>query len=152
MIHYTQWLLLLALVAGIFTSCDDDDASEVFSDTPDITLVSMLPDTVIALGAPVEFRIRYQDGDGDLGEPNPEVNNLFIHDSRLNLTHGYRIQQLAPEEGIAIQGEVVATLTNIPLADPARASEQVRFEIWATDRAGNESNRITTPPLTVLAE
>lgn len=145
-------LFLFALLPTLLLSlaCSKDGELEDFS--PGLELVELTPDTVTALGEPVIFRIRYIDYNGDLGTSDPNTSNLYVRDPRLDITHPYRIQQLSPEEGIAIQGEVIVELANVPLADDNAAQEQVQFSIWAEDRAGNRSNELTTPPLTVLAE
>ncbi len=148
---YRFALLAVLPFALIVAGCSDDD-EPMLPPEPSLELVEMNPDTVTALGQPVTFRLRYQDGDGDLGHSDPNASNLYIRDPRLDITHAYRIQQLSPEEGIAIQGEVTVELTNIPLADDNASQEQVQFTIWAEDRAGNRSNELTTPSLTVIAE
>jgi hypothetical protein len=95
------------------------------------------------------FTISYRDGNGDLGENNTDDHNLFIQDSRNDVTYGFRIQQLAPTNAdITIQGNINVTLDNTAIIDGG-TSESVSYTIWVVDRAGNESNRVSTSTVTV---
>src|SRR5689334_24514478 len=85
--------MMLVPVLGIFSSCHKDEAID--SNTPTIELVSVSSNNVLE-GDPLTFRIKYTDGDGDLGENDPNAKNLFLTDNRINVTYEYRIQELAP--------------------------------------------------------
>ena len=85
-----------------------------------------------------------------MGENTPEVKNLFLKDLRNNVEYEYRLQQLAPDNSeIAIQGTFEIELNNTTITD---GSDQQTFsyEIRVIDRAGNQSNIITSTPLTVF--
>lgn len=106
----------------------------------------------------------YTDGDGDLGS---EDNNVDIHaiDMRtgLTVTSSRSIPYVPPQgAGNGISGELYLIFfttccihpeTNqicMPFADfPV---DSLVYEIYITDRAGNESNRILTDPLFVRCE
>jgi hypothetical protein len=45
---------------------------------------------------PATISISYEDGNGDLGENNANVTNLFITDNRVGIEYPYRINQLGP--------------------------------------------------------
>ncbi|MEL6732380.1 MAG: hypothetical protein AAFP83_14720, partial [Bacteroidota bacterium] len=61
----------------------------------------------------------------------------------------FHLQQLAPDEAnVPIQGTFVVTLPFTILTDNA-AEQNVSFEIYVVDRAGNQSNILTTPEIVV---
>ncbi|MDX2003315.1 MAG: hypothetical protein SFW35_12825 [Chitinophagales bacterium] len=139
--------LFLALALVVSASCGKEP--EEVSTTPKIEFVSISPEQVVEYQDAVVIVIKYLDGDGDLGENNPSAKNLFVKDTRNNVSYSYRISQLAPDSAnIAIEG-----LLNIDLANTAVIgsgnSEAVTFEVSVTDRAGHESNTVTTSPITV---
>lgn len=124
---------------------------EVFNDpVPRIEIVSVSPSTVQALEDSIIFKIYYQDGDGDLGENNPDVENLFIRDNRTNGAEGFRIQQLAPDNStIQIAGTLNVELRNTGITDGS-TSQGVTWDVWVVDRAGNMSNVETSEEVTVV--
>jgi hypothetical protein len=140
-----KYFLFFLVVLG-FTACKD----AALSDTPVIEFVSITPSEVQEWQDSIVITISYKDGDGDLGENNANVNNLFVKDLRLNQTVAFRINQLSPETDITIQGNLNVVLPNTALTNPNGASETVQFEIFVNDRAGNKSNTITTTPILVV--
>lgn len=132
----------------LVSACKKD---EVFNDpTPQISLVSVSPSTVIALDDSILFKVYYQDGDGDLGENDPDVENLFIEDTRTNAAEGFRIQQLAPDNSnVQIAGTLNVVLPNTGITDGS-TSQNVTFNVWVIDRAGNMSNIVTSEAVTVV--
>jgi hypothetical protein len=98
------------------------------------------------------FTISYRDGDGDLGQNNTDDHNLFIQDSRNDVSYGFRIQQLAPDNAeISIQGNINVTLSNTAIINGG-ASESFSYTIWVVDRAGNASNKVSSSTVTVNAQ
>lgn len=141
--------LFLFGAALLFAACDTDPE---ISEIPEISFESVVPNVVTEYQDSLYFTISYRDGNGDLGENNTDENNLFIQDSRNDVTYGFRIQQLAPTNSdIIIQGNINVTLDNTAIIDGG-ASESVSYTIWVVDRAGNESNRISTSTVTVNAQ
>ena len=134
----------LFLVVLIFSSCKKDEDS--LSIVPQLTFESISPTTIQEFGGPITFSISYQDGDGDLGENDSDAKNLFLQDQRNGITYEYRIQELAPQGAdIAIIGTIDIILNTISITDGSNEQE-VTFDIYAIDRAGNSSNTITSPP------
>lgn len=145
MVIYRSVALLLVVL--IFSSCKKDE--DGLSVVPQLTFESISPTSIEELGGPITFRISYQDGDGDLGENNPNVKNLFLQDQRNGITYEYRIQELAPQGAdIAIIGTIDIVLNTTSITDGSNEQE-VTFYIYAIDRAGNSSNTITSSPLTI---
>lgn len=103
----------------------------------------------------------FTDGDGDLGHEE-ELNIFFfdLRDTSFPFTQ-YRIPFI-PEEGAAngISGEIILDLeSSCCIYDsgqaPCTPSEEVPrdtviYEVYIVDRAGNESNRVLLPPITLL--
>ena len=138
--------LAFLFVSLLFTACKKDEAIE--SDTPEIELVSVSSSSVQE-GEPLTFRIQYTDGNGDLGENNSSVRNLFLTDSRVNVTYEYRISQLSPSNSdIIIRGNLDIVLNSTAITDNS-TSQQVTYSIYVKDRAGNQSNTVTTDALTI---
>lgn len=139
-------LLLIAFLA--LASC----TGEILEDpAPVIQLEAAGPSTVVELRDSIYMRISFYDADGDLGENLTNENNLFVVDTRLNLAHEFRISQLVPGgAAVPIQGELEWTLPGVYRLDENLASEEVVYEIYLVDRAGHQSNTLTTPAFTIV--
>ena len=145
MVIYRSVALLLVVL--IFSSCKKDEYG--LSVVPELTFESISPTSIEEFGGPITFNISYQDGDGDLGENDPNVKNLFLQDQRNGITYEYRIQELAPQGAdIAIIGTIDIVLNTTSITDGSNEQEAT-FDIYAIDRAGNSSNTITSTPLTI---
>ncbi len=146
---FSKLIFALCLILFI-ASCKKDD--EGISNTPEIEFVSVTPSNVVEYQDSLVFRISYRDGDGDLGENGNGVDNFFLTDSRNSVTYKFRIQQLAPDDAnIAIQGELDVVLQSAAVLN-GQASETVTYSIHIVDRAGNQSNTVTSPVVTVTAQ
>jgi len=138
--------VIFLLAAFVFQSCHKDDA--INSNTPTIELVSVSSSNVTE-GDPLTFRIHYTDGDGDLGENNADAHNLFLIDNRVNVTYEYRIQELAPSgSSLIIRGNLDVELKTTAITDGSN-SQSVTYSIYVVDRAGNQSNTVTTGSITI---
>ncbi len=130
-----------------FSSCKKDKTESTI--TPQIEFVSISPSSAVEYDDPITIAFSYDDLDGDLGENDPNVHNLFITDSRNNVTYNYRISQLAPDGAkIHIQGNLNAIIKNTAITDGS-ASQSVTYSLYIKDRAGNKSNTITTSAITI---
>jgi hypothetical protein len=138
------FFLLITLL--VFGACKSG-GEEIISPIPEIELLSVSPQEVVAFRDSLVFQLRYTDGDGDLGSATEK--NLFIVDERIDLTHAFRLQQIVPNnERVPITGTARVTLPNTLITDGS--SEQiVTFNLYLRDQAGNESNRVMSPPIRV---
>lgn len=107
--------------------------------------------------------ISFTDGDGDLGSP-PETaeKNLFVVDNRTGEIYNSFKTPVIPEEGVGngVSGEIRVLMfttccifpDNIPPCESPDLypSNEISFDVYIVDRAGNESNIITTPSFTLL--
>ncbi|MCX6273733.1 MAG: hypothetical protein NTV09_00820 [Bacteroidetes bacterium] len=134
------------LFAAALSSCKKDDA--ISSDIPTIELVSVSSNN-IAEGDPLTFRIKYTDGDGDLGENNANAHNLFLTDNRVGVTYEYRIQELAPSgSSLIIRGNLDVVLNTTAITNGSN-SQNVTYSIYVKDRSGNQSNTVTSSDITI---
>lgn len=134
-----------------------------YPDEPVIEMLGISKDSLVQS----EFNIdsvyvvfSFTDGDGDLGS-NDSL-NIFVTDLRDNfLANKFRIpfvREQGSNNGISgeIQILIYTTCCTYPDTTPACdastefPTNDLQYEIYIKDRAGNESNRITTPPITLL--
>jgi hypothetical protein len=143
-----KYFLFILLFSCVIFSCKKDP--ELISSTPEITFVSLTPATVKEYKDSMVFTISYRDGDGDLGENNAAAENLFLTDTRNNVTYKFRIPQLAPDaSSIAIQGKLDVILNNTGITDGS-ASQTFTYNMYVKDRSGKQSNTVTTSAVTVI--
>ncbi|MFN0200129.1 MAG: hypothetical protein ACKVTZ_01335 [Bacteroidia bacterium] len=145
-----KYLIYIFLIySGLaLTTCAQKDDTITPAVEPAIEFVSITPSQVKQFNS-LEIVIQYIDGDGDLGNPDPDEKMLAIKDSRLPEADMYHVQPLAPlEEKVSIKGKVKITVPNVVLLGTG-SSEQLYFSIKWKDRAGHWSNEITSPNITV---
>ena len=141
-------ILLTFSSVVIFASCKKD--AKTISTTPEIKLIEVSPSTIKEYKDKVVFNVYYKDGDGDIGENNDAVKNLFITDSRNGITYQFRVKQLAPDgANVAIEGNLMVELNNAAILNGSN-SQAVEYSIYLKDRAGNSSNTVTSTGLTVV--
>jgi len=110
------YFLISALFIISITGCKKDEP--ITSDIPQIEFLSISPSTADELSSKIKITIYYKDGDGNLGENNPDIHNLFVTDLRNFVKYNYRVPQLDPNgASIAIEGELTieingTTITN----------------------------------------
>lgn len=130
-------LLIFTLLTSLTIACSDDEEP---STAPQIAFKSITPANAIELVDPISITITYYDEDGDLGENDATVKNLYVTDSRNNVKFEYRIQQLAPSgANVPIGGELTISIDPLVITNGS-SSESVVFSIQCEDRAGNLSN------------
>jgi hypothetical protein len=138
-------IIYLSAIVLLF-SCEKE---QVISDTPIIEFKSISPATVQEYSDDIIITIFYSDGNGDLGENNPDIHNLFVEDNRNGIVYQFRIPHLAPDNNsIAIEGDFNITINGSGITDES-SSQQLNYAIYVTDRAGNKSNTITTSNITI---
>jgi hypothetical protein len=139
--------IILFLLSSALMSCKKDEA---FTFEPSIEFKSISPGTIKEYKDSVVITISYLDRNGDLGENETEIPNAFVKDLRNNLLYSFRIRQLAPEASIAIQGNLSIVIPQVGLVNSNASSETATFEVYVKDRAGLESNKITTSAVSVI--
>ena len=152
------FLLLLCF----FTSCTKESNSVIdtnpnpdISDIPEIELLQVNPTTVIQHQDSIIFRIKYTDGDGDLGTNDPDQVSVELVDNRDPnlLIFGYHLSPRTPDGSeLTIQGELSIVLNNSILLDSNNDTEQTTFSVRIVDRAGNWSNVVETETIIINKE
>lgn len=141
-------LFFLCLLIGLLSACQPGET--LVPVVPEIELLEVGPQTVTAFKDSISFQVKYTDGDGDLGTNDDTERNVFIVDNRIGTQHAFRLQQLAPDGAtIPITGTFRVALPNTLITDNS-TEQKVIFTLYVVDRAGNESNRVDSPELTVI--
>ena len=141
-----------------------------YPDEPVIEFQSISKNTLrqSALPGPLDsvlVTLTFTDGDGDLGSEGNDF-NIFIMDGRDSFPRDpYRLPYVAPQgTGNGISGDISIRLPSLCCiyTEPdgtkrACGSVPVQLDtlsyiIYIKDRAGHESNRIKTPPLTLICK
>ncbi|MDX2249514.1 MAG: hypothetical protein SF052_22210 [Bacteroidia bacterium] len=144
--------LVLALAGLLVSGCSHLEEIEPPGVVPEISLISVSPTVVIAHEEEIIFKIEYTDGDGDLGSNNDLDRNVFVKDTRIDVVHEFRLRQLAPDGAvIPITGIFDIVLPNTIITNGSGEQKAV-FSIHIVDRAGNESNVVDSPEITIKAE
>jgi hypothetical protein len=142
-----KWSLIFGAALLLVWGCKK---SEGYSNVPSIKFVSLTPNPAVKDSSPVKITIECTDGDGDVGENVPDAKNLFVTDSRNNVTYAFRISQLAPNDaGVIIRANLNINLNPQGFVDDNNTTETVTYSVYLKDRAGNSSNTITTPSLLI---
>lgn len=137
-------LLVGSLLMVVVFSCTKRDARLPFVEVPEIQLMSLSHDTIRQYEETLVIRIKYTDGDGDLGFEEPDKYALFVRDVRLEDFDNFYIGPVAPPgEKIPVEGEIDIELPSLFIFGNGE-QESTYFEIKMVDRAGNESNMLTT--------
>ena len=135
-------LFIISLIA-----CEKEDSTHFF---PEIAFENISPfpfaqeysDSIVII-------ISYSDRDGNLGENNPDIHNLFVQDNRNDIEYEYRIPELTPSgSDISITGNFNIKINGTGITDES-SSQKVNYNIYVKDRAGNSSNTITTSSITI---
>ncbi len=138
--------ILSILLLAFFIGCKKDAET---SNVPVIKLLSVSNTTVKQFKDSFSITFEYTDGDGDIGNINPDENNLQVKDKRLAKPDYYFVKPLAPPNSdIKIKGNLVVQLKNTFLLGSSN-SEVTTFELKLRDRKGNWSNTIITPNITI---
>ncbi|MEL6922845.1 MAG: hypothetical protein AAFO94_02275 [Bacteroidota bacterium] len=147
----TQKIILTTCFVSIllYSSCEQVSTDPVLPLTPAIKLLEVSHEELKAFDDLLSIRIEYEDGDGDLGNSDNDINSLFIRDSRLNETDGYFVGPLAPEDAtISIRGTLNIEVGSFFLLGNG-SQEKTTLTIYMVDRAGNRSNELETEPITI---
>jgi hypothetical protein len=139
----------LVVIAVLLAGCKKE---EVMPSAPEIAFVSMSTQNVQEFEERVTVRFSYKDGDGDLGQSDPDNYTLWVKDARLEGTDGYHIPPLAPEDAeVPIQGELEVELNALFLLGNS-GQEETSYTMYVVDRAGNRSNEFTTGTITITTD
>ncbi len=130
-------------------SCTDVNVIDPGSGPPVIEYVDIQPRDVKEFKDSILITFKYSDPDGDLGDENPDIESLSIHDLRLTTADGQHVSLLSPMgSNIDISGELTIKLKNTFLLGTSDL-EITTYELMIKDRAGNISNPIVTDEIRI---
>lgn len=150
-LRYIAVLAVLIFLGG-FWACKKNKLSNI----PHIDLRSMYPDSIQAGSGTDTLYILFgmQDGDADLGNDQTTVNyDIWIKDKRFDTGYsGYFFPQIDtraenPSTGVVgtcLFKQVAAFITPRPDSIHMHYGDTTSFELYIVDRAGHQSNHITT--------
>ncbi len=110
----------------------------------------------------VTLVLNFTDGDGDIGDVDGNIMpNLFVIDNRLDTLADPFVLPNIPAQGIGngVQGEIrIRLFTTCCLIEgitpcdssPDFPTDTLSYDVFMVDRAGNESNVVTTTMVTLL--
>lgn len=141
-----KYLYLLPILFVV--SCAKKEDKITPDPKPILKILSLSPSSVQEF-QPVTLTLEITDGDGDIGEDNPDNKTLSIKDSRLPEADMYHVQPLAPPDTkVAIKAPLKIEIPNLFLFGNGN-SEQVSFTIKIKDRSGNWSNEVSSAAITI---
>ena len=138
-------LFIISIMIGSCTKYEEVSEDE----KPSITYTTITPMNIKEFKDSVQITIKYKDGNGDLGDENPDVLNIYVKDNRLDKADFYHLHALSPPgKSIAIEGTLNIKLKNTFLIGSGN-SETTSYEVKIKDRAGNWTNSIITEMVTI---
>lgn len=130
-------------------SCEKSENLLPLDTTPAIKITAISADTILEFKQQLKLTIYYEDGDGDLGNKDTDINSLFIKDSRLDEADEYYIAPLSPDGSqISIKGTLEITLSSAFILGNGQV-EKTYFDVWMKDRVGHKSNIVRTKEITI---
>ena len=137
---------IFLLIVILFISCNKEITVDL---APEIEFISIEPLNAQEYSDEITITIKYVDQDGDLGDNNPEIYNLFVLDNRNDIEYKFRIPRLSPNGSqISIEGNFNIKINGSGITN-GLTSQQVNYDIYIVDRAGHVSNLITTSDITI---
>ncbi len=153
----TQNFIFLSFILGIIYGCGSK--APVFPIEPKIEFLS-ISKTEIKEFEDFDIVIKYQDGDGDLGNEISDSTNydLFLLDKRPGLPTSfydgkirYNIPNLTTEtRKPSIQGTIKINVQGLVRLNSFLPREKCSFGIYLKDRAGHVSDTVFTPDFFII--
>ena len=149
----TICLVFLLFLAMSFSACDKNSASKI----PQITLMAFVPaDSMYVNFDTCYIKFGLADGDGDIGNDTTSV--IYLKDSRFESAGFVKTPFPAIDASIEDPKKgLTGTCIFFPVPQPAprldslhmKQGDTLSYELYIKDRAGHESNHITTHQLIV---
>lgn len=139
-------IMSFMVLSIVFFSCKKENSINA---KPVIKFVKINATDIQQFKDSITIDIEYTDENGDLGEDNPDKNALYVKDRRLSAPDFYFVKPLSPPgSNVKIKGILSIKIKNAFLLGTAN-KEETTFEIKLSDRAGNWSNTIVSPEITI---
>lgn len=137
----------LLFLAMLLPSCQQPDL--VISTKPLITIEELSPLSAKEFTDEIKMTIVYEDVNGDIGDYDPNVKSLWIKDSRLDEADTYHVPPITmPGDEVAVWGKFEVELGTLFLLSND-STEQLHYKVSLQDRAGNWSESIISPTITL---
>ncbi len=145
---------ILLVVFGLVASCKKTKNNNI---VPVITFQGLDSNTVVSASSEDTVYIRFQvvDADGDIAHDKNTDRDIAIIDSRTSQKLEYYYPDIPsgainPENGVNafVTLKVYAAFIETRLDHPK--GDTLTYDLYVTDRAGHQSNVITTPKIYVL--
>jgi hypothetical protein len=141
--------IIVTIVLIGFFSCKEELVS-TGNPVPSIQFVSISSTKLKQFTDSLVITLKYQDGDGDLGDISADSFSIYVRDIRLKKPDYFHIFPLSPiGHKISLEGILNLKIRNVFLLSTS-PSETTKFEIKLKDRAKNWSNTIYTPNIEIL--
>ena len=162
--YYKYIIIILVLGSLNYQSCVN---APKYSDVPEIEFIgfsNLIMDQAPLNSDTTVLSIKFTDGDGDIGfDMDTPGENIFIVDNRTEEFYDRFRAPAIPPQGAnnGVSGEINMVLLNTCCIFPPQDSipncespfqyptNELTFTIYIKDRAGNKSNEIVTPPITL---
>lgn len=150
---------VLILVAILCYACSDNKTNG--NNAPTLSLLSISKDTMNqgqGQNDSIIVFLKFEDIDGDIVGGFGQPNNIFIVDNRDGAIDPATFPEL-PDVGDSQKGDMTLLIkttccqnpNSVPCEpDPVITFNQYSYDIYISDQAGNESNRVTTNDITLL--
>ncbi|TXC82041.1 hypothetical protein [Luteibaculum oceani] len=144
-LHYILSFGLFLSLA--ISSCKKEDEA---GSAPEIALQGMTKTTVEEFKDSVFAVIEYYDEQGDIGDENPDVNSLEMWDERYENPEQYRLPPVTPNgEKLRVRGTIRVYIPTLIRRSTEEDQEQTYLHFRLKDRAGNWSNTVRSPLMTI---
>lgn len=142
----SKYIGILLGVLLVFAGCRKEDEG---SDVPEIEFVSMSASEVEQFSNSIEIVFQYTDRNGDIGETDPDAICLEVKDARLVNADYYHIPPVTPDlQELKVEGTIGVFMNPLFLLGSTE-EETTTLSLRLRDRAGNWSNTIQTPVITI---
>jgi hypothetical protein len=146
-------IALLSLATTLFIACKKDSGA---NKVPKISLGEVTPDSLNTgdYRDTIVIRFSLEDGNADLGYDKNQLDNfdIYVRDTRVDTFTGYFFPEIDdfvknPQKGVQGTGYFFVFGAFTFVRDDSlhtATGDTTQFELYIKDKAGNESNRITT--------
>lgn len=141
-------IFVVLLASFMFQACTPEETT--FSDVPEIGFISIKPAVVKEFNDKFFIEISYKDGDGNLGNPDPDEPSIYVTDLRNDLKYSFRLRDLSTPNGEPnIKGTLIIEMPPTAILTDGETSEMANFSVSISDQDGQESNVINTSSIKV---
>lgn len=139
------WIYVIGILV-IFASCKKEKTTAEL--TPIISIASISSTEVTQFKDSIIIFLTFEDSDGDLGRQNPDDNSLWIKDDRVAAGETYHLPPIVGDNDKNTRGTIRIFIPSLFLFGNGN-QEKTKLAIRIQDQAGNWSESIVTPLITV---